>query len=241
MDAFADSDIGFAVCTWDTTEEYCQCRLGTAMLPTEEYSFLCPPVAKQPGVYFEGFYLAINAPNVTLALSILICSSSSRRSSSFTLESQLHLSIFDISLGLLVSLRSFISSLSLYVFRFLIGYSGYFYEIQCIFWTCGIWNGNGYSHFLSEKRIANLFIENQWRFIELNYWISSPNRMREKFLLILTNGTGMCVIRSNLRNYAFYDESAEVKRKGGERRKKKERKYREVIITSACRGFADEV
>lgn len=187
MDAFADSDIGFAVCTWDTTEEYCQCRLGTAMLPTEEYSFLCPPVAKQPGVYFEGFYLAINAPNATLALSILICSSSSRRSSSFTLESQLHLSIFDISPGLLVSLRSFISSLSLYVFRFLIGYSGYFYEIQCIFWTCGIWNGNGYSHFLSEKRIANLLIENQWRFIELNYWISSPNRMREKFLLILTN------------------------------------------------------
>lgn len=195
------------------------CRLGTAMLPTEEYSFLCPPVAKQPGVYFEGFYLAINAPNATLALSILICSSSSRRSSSFTLESQLHLSIFDISLGLPVSLRSFVSSLSLYVFRFLIGYSGYFYEIQCILWTCGIWNGNGYSHFLSEKRIANLLIENQWRFIELNYWISSPNRMREKFLLILTNGTGMCVIRSNLRNYAFYDESAEVKEKGEKRRK----------------------
>lgn len=24
MDAFADSDIGFAVCTWDTAEEYCQ-------------------------------------------------------------------------------------------------------------------------------------------------------------------------------------------------------------------------
>lgn len=104
-------------------------------------------------------------------------------------------------------------------FRFLIGYSGYFYEIQCILWTCGIWNGNGYSHFLSEKRIANLLIENQWRFIELNYWISSPNRMREKFLLILTNGTGMCVIRSNLRNYAFYDESAEVKEKGEKRRK----------------------
>lgn len=43
--------------------------------------------------------------------------------------------------------------------------------------------------------------------------------MREKFLLILTNGTGMCVIRSNLRNYAFYDESAEVKEKGEKRRK----------------------
>lgn len=52
----------------------------------------------------------------------------------------------------------------------------------------------------------------------------------------------MCVIRSNLRNYVFYDESAEVKKKkGGEGEKKKERKYREVIITSACRGFADEV
>lgn len=38
-----------------------------------------------------------------------------------------------------------------------------------------------------------------------------------KFLLILTNGTGMCVIRSNLRNYAFYDESAEVKEKEGKK------------------------
>lgn len=29
----------------------------------------------------------------------------------------------------------------------------------------------------------------------------------------------MCVIRSNLRNYGFYDESAEVKEKGEKRRK----------------------
>lgn len=110
MDAFADSDIGFAVCTWDdtpsSTEEYCQCRLGTA-IPAHGggiYSFFCPLSlqSNRGGVHFEGFYRDKCTERATLALSILICSSSSRRSSSFTLKSQPRLSIFDISLRSLV-------------------------------------------------------------------------------------------------------------------------------------------
>lgn len=146
MDAFADSDIGFAVCTWDdtpsSTEEYCQCRLGTA-IPAHGggiYSFFCPLSlqSNRGGVHFEGFYRDKCTERATLALSILTCSSSSRRSSSFTLKSQPRLSIFDISLRSLVlhNVSFPLSFVTLY-FSFLYWMALIFFsDWYCIFETC---------------------------------------------------------------------------------------------------------
>lgn len=140
MDAFADSDIGFAVCTWDdtpsSTEEYCQCRLGTA-IPAHGggiYSFFCPLSlqSNRGGVHFEGFYRDKCTERATLALSILICSSSSRRSSSFTLKSQPRLSIFDISLRSLV-LHNVSFPLSFVTLCFFIGWHWYFSQIDIVY------------------------------------------------------------------------------------------------------------
>ena len=83
-------------------EEYCQCRLGSnghhcwlLLTGWEEYSF-GPFIIVDWGLLLRGS-TTINAPNATLALSILICRlSSSRRSSSFTLESQVDLAMFNI-------------------------------------------------------------------------------------------------------------------------------------------------